>query len=290
MRYADPTLTAFLAANRQFVVADLFTITQANTNTICATTADVPIYWNTKTFSPYTLMVSGLRYKINIGLDADEQTVSIKADDSMLVGGVPFLQAVRMGALDGARIKRERAYFSIWATNPSSDTVPVGAVVLFDGVVSTVDSITRVEAQVKVKTDLVALDLPMPRNYWQAGCIHTLYDAACGLVKTSWQTLGNVAANSTTTQINWASADTKYTQGTVEMITGNDTAMKRTIKLSTANTSLQFSPPLPYVPATNDQFYAYPGCDHLVSTCNTRFSNSANVRAFPYIPPASQAY
>ncbi len=85
-------------------------------------------------------------------------------------------------------MQRDRAFLSAWGT------APIGAVTLFKGRVSTVDSVGRTTAQMTVACDLVLLDIDMPRNLYQPTCNHVLFDSGCGLVKNAFGAAGTVGA------------------------------------------------------------------------------------------------
>lgn len=271
---------AQLLATRQFVMADLFTITLARTGqTLTYTCADKPIYWNGVYYDAYGLQIEGLRFKKTVGLGIDEQTVVVRANRGMLINNASWFDEIAGGLLDDAGFRRERVFMADW------NSAPAGSLILFDGMVTTIDSLTTVECQLKVKSYLNLLNQPMPRNSWQATCLHTLFDAGCALVKSAWQTAGQVGAGSDVNSIEWSNSATAgyYWQGTVLFTSGQNMGLKRTIKLATGS-QLILTQPLPFVPAAGDTFYAYPGCDKTYSTCQNRFNNLANMRAFPYVP------
>jgi hypothetical protein len=47
--------------------------------------------------------------------------------------------------------------------------------------------------------------------------------------------------------------------------------------------------PLQSTPTPGDTFTVYQGCDHTPGTCASKFSNLANFRGFPYVPPPQMA-
>lgn len=277
MKTASTELQELLSSKRQFICADLFTITQLNTNELYLTTADRVMTSLGITYNPYGVQVSGLRYRITAGMDADEQTVVIAAQRSNLLDGQPFLDAIRNGSLDGAKIRRARAYMEVWGQ-------VVGEVTLFTGYVSSVRSLTRTQAELAVKSNMALLDLQMPRRQWQSACVHTLYDANCGLLKSSYTHDGAVDAASTTTVVYWAGATSgNYWQGTILFTSGANAGQRRTIKNSTGLTFV-LSYPLPQAPQIGDTFAASWGCDKTLQTCKNRFDNSSRNTSMPFIP------
>ena len=72
----------------------------------------------------------------------------------------------------------------------------IGAAMLFKGRLGTIDEIGRTSAKLTVNSDLVLLDIDMPRNIYQPTCLHTLYDTGCTLEQRSpsFGTNGTVGA------------------------------------------------------------------------------------------------
>ena len=274
-----------LLATRQFVFVDVFTITlqvYGGAQEVVVTTADVPIFWKNQWVAPSGIELQGLKFRRSVGLSVDEQTITMFATRDMLLGGEPWFDAIAAGVLDNATLRRERAFAPDWVTLRAGTIT--GSVILFDGMVSSVESLGATQCQLKVKSHLNILNQPMPRNSWQASCLHTLFDSGCGLAQANYQANGNVGSGSTVNVINWSGATAGYYwQGTVLFVGGANDKIERTIKLANGY-QLFLTLPLPHVPAAGDAFVAYPGCDKTYSTCRDRFANTANNRSFPYIP------
>jgi len=200
---------------------------------------------------------------------------------------VPFLQAVRNRVLDGYQIIRTRVFLNSWS--PADCASPIGGVILFQGRVGQVDSVGRTTAKITVNSELVLLDLQMPRNLYASSCQHVLYDSGCTLVKSAYGTTGTVGSGSTNAVINWSGAGTNFVQGTITFTSGVNAGLTATIKSAVASTSLTLVYPLLNAPSTGDAFTAYFGCDHTIGTCQGRFSNLANFRGFPFVPPVQYA-
>lgn len=282
MRTVTPALAAYLAGlqaqlDAPALMADCFTFTLATGAVLTYTNADVPIVLNGATFLANALLVDGLQYKCATGLDVDKQKITISARPTDTIGGIPFLQAIRNGLLDGCEVQRDRAFLSSWSAPP------IGGVTLFKGRVATVDSVGRTTAQITVASDLVLLDIPMPRNLYQPACNHVLFDSGCGLVKNAWSAAGIVGADATAVTVPWSAASAAYAQGTLFFTSGANTGVKANIKDATAS-ALVLSYPLPNVPAQGDAFTATQGCDHTLATCKAKFNNAARFRGFPFVP------
>lgn len=278
MKPASPALINLLTTSRQFVCADLFTLTTAIGGVYYYTTADIEIKVDGITYSPFGLQISGLRYKLTSTLEADEQSIVIGSTSTDLIGTVPFVVALQQGAFDGGRVTRQRAYLTDW------NSPPVGTILLFTGYISTITSLTRTQAEIKVKSDLALLDVQMPRRLYQVNCLNTLYDAGCGVIKSAYAFAGTVEAGSTVTTINWAGATSAaFWLGTVVFTNGVNTGITRTIKNSTG-TQLILNTPLPNPCNTGDEFTAHWGCDKTAATCANKFNNFANNTSFPFVP------
>ena len=290
MRVAPAAVITLLNSGQPFVKADLFTITLTDGTILRYTNSQRPITIippgdvTPVTFLANQVLIDGMRMKSVLGLDVDEQDVEIFASIGMTVNGQPWMKALRIGFFDGATVRRDRAYAYDWS-------LPwVGAVTLFTGFVSTCDPVGGTKAVMKVKSSLVVLDQDMPRNYFQTGCKHTLFDAGCTLDKNTFAVTDVAGGGTTNIQINWASATVNvYDLGTITFETGPNVGISRTIRRSTG-TALILVFPFESTPAPGDQFKAYPGCDLTKATCETKFSNLVNFRGFPFVPPAATAY
>lgn len=288
MRAAPAALVAYLAAQRAardapLLVADCYTFTLRSGTVLTYTNIDVPVVLNGFTYAANSVLVDGLAFKCAVGLDVDEQQVTLAARPTDTVGGVPILVAIHRGLFDGCAVQRERAFLTAWGSPP------VGSVVLFKGRVTSIDAIGRTSAEITIASDLVLLDLAMPRNVYQPTCLHTLYDSGCGLVKNAFGANGTVGAGPTTTTIPWPGASAAYAQGTILFTSGANAGLSASVGSTTAG-ALVLAYPLYAAPAPGDTFTVYQGCDHTQTTCQTKFNNLANFRGFPFVPPPTSAY
>lgn len=294
MRAATTALIGYLNTVRaepdaQMFVADCYTFTLLSGLILTYTNADVPVTLNGYVYAANSILVDGLKFKCAAGLEVDQQQITVSARATDTVGGVPFLQALRNGVFDGCEIQRERAFLNSWAASDAAN--PIGSVILFKGRVGTVDSIGRTTAQITVNSDLVLLDLQMPRNVYSPSCQHVLYDSGCTLVKSAFGTAGTVTSVSANpfSVINWSGASTNFNQGTLTFSSGVNAGISVNVKSAVAGISLSLSYPLQNAPATGDAFTVYWGCDHTQATCTSKFNNLTNFRGFPYIPSPTYA-
>jgi uncharacterized phage protein (TIGR02218 family) len=245
----------------------------------------VTFAYNGVTYLANSVLMDGLKYKASVGLEVDQQqiTASARTTDT-IASGAPFLQALRAGAFDGAEVYRYRIFFS----DRLGGTV-VGGVLLFKGRFGKIDELGRTTAKFTVNSDLVLLDIDMPRNIYQPTCLHTLYDPGCTLQKALFGTNGTVGANPTSFAIYWAGANANFAQGTITFTSGVLAGVSATVGSAVAGLQLNILIPLPAVPAQGDGFTVYFGCDHTIGTCQTKFNNLGNFRGFPYVPPPQMA-
>lgn len=293
MRAASNALVNYINMLRaepdaQAIVADCYTFTLITGLILTYTNADVPVTLNSYVYAANSILVDGLKFKCAAGLEVDQQQITISARATDTVGGVVFLQALRNGVFDGCAIQRERAFLNSWSRTDTAN--PIGSVILFKGRIGTIDSIGRTSAQVTVNSDLVLLDLQMPRNVYSPACQHVLYDSGCTLIKNAFGTAGTVGAGSTGSIINWSGTSANFLQGTITFSSGINAGVSANVKSAIAGVSLSLSFPLLNAPSAGDGFTVYFGCDHTISTCTTKFNNLANFRGFPFIPPATYAF
>ncbi len=289
MRAASSGLIAFLNAARAnpdapIAFADCFTFTLMTGIVLRYANVDYPIVYGGNAFSASGPMVQGLKYKCSVGLEVDRQQIVVMARPTDLVAGAAFLALVRDGALDGASVQRDRVFL----TAPGGSVVD--GVMLFHGRVSTVDAVGRTSATINVASDLVVLDYDMPQNLYSATCLHTLYDAGCGLSASSFATSATAASGSTATTILFSGASAAHVQGKLIFSTGVDVGIGATVRAATPGASLTLMYPLPAAPAIGDAFAVYQGCDHTQATCKAKFDNLVHFRGFPYVPPPQIAY
>lgn len=278
MKSASAALIALLSTQRQYFMADLYTFTLAGGTVLRFAAADTDIRVGATTFAGNGPLFSRGSTRVVLGIEVDSLDVTVAADDTHLVGGVPFLQAVTTGALDGALLTVERAFMAAWGDTSA------GTIVLFSGRVAETTA-SRTEARLTVRSDLELLNIKMPRNLYQPGCVHTLFDAGCTLTKAAWAVATSTSANSTANVLNCGLVQAAgfFDLGTVTFTGGPNAGVSRTVKSYTPGV-LALSYPLPKTPTLGDTFTAYPGCDKKQATCGTKFVNLGSFRGFPYVP------
>lgn len=158
---------------------------------------------------------------------------------------------------------------------------------MFQGRMSSVDSLSRAGAIFKVKSELVLLNTNMPRDLYQPNCVHTLYDQGCGLDKEDHRIEGIVEAGSTSQLINWGDATEDLTFGFLYMDTPEEITLVRTIRRAETG-KLHLAYPLDFDPPDGTTFDAYPGCDRTYARCG-ELDNQEHFKGFPFLPVAETA-
>jgi uncharacterized phage protein (TIGR02218 family) len=288
MKQANSAVIALLNSGQEFIVADLYTFSILTpswdaTNGLTFsyvdyhyTSTDQSLTYNGKTYSATGVLIERDRIRLMIGVEVDTLNLKVFADSSMLIAGYPFLQSCQMGMLDGALVRLDKAFVG--------NTGIAGTVNMFSGRVSTVKP-SRSVADIEIKSDLELLNIQMPRNLYQSGCQHTLYDSACGLKQNSFSHAGAIvsATRSQITPSGLTQPSGYYDLGSLIFTSGALQNTMRTIK-SWDGSAINLIYPLPFTPAVGDVFQIYPGCDKQISTCQNKFSNFQNFRGFPFIP------
>jgi uncharacterized phage protein (TIGR02218 family) len=291
MKSASPAMIALLNGGGPFCMADLYTLTTRFGEVIRFTDADLPITVAGNTFNSGALIVTRTKTKTIIGLATDTMTINLSSAPGVLMGGSsPYagqsvMSAIRSGYLDGGRFLVERFI------GPNFADTSAGSIVMFSGRVSDIPTISRNVASINVHSDLELLDMKLPRNLYQPGCTHTLYDAGCKASRSALQKSGTVGSGASYNTIPFAGisqADGYFAMGAVTFTSGSNAGLTIGIKDYVSNVAT-LSYGVPNAPIAGDAFVAVPGCDKLQSTCTNKFNNLANFKGFPYVPTPETA-
>lgn len=304
--FSRPDFDALLKS-REFALVEALSIKLASGTMLAYTTAQyditVPPYddpMSLRTYDCDDVGVSGWKSRVSNGCESQggSPTTSISVDEMSLtftpnlnpvapsvVDGVPFIQALRQRAFDGAVFMRDTWYLRL------PDFVPVGGIPRFYGLSSAIDSGGRTQAIDKVKSDIVLLGIDMPRNLFQPNCQYTVYSAGCGADKSSFASHATAGAATNAIFIDWTGASVQFTGGEIEFEAGPAINQVRTI-LRADGTGLWVSYPFYGAPNPGDAFVAYPGCNRLDPLVNPStsgcpfFGRQAAFRATPNVPGA----
>ena len=123
------------------------------------------------------------------------------------------------------------------------------------------------------------------RRLYQKTCPHVLYGPGCKLDRTNFdlaRTVGTVSGTTITVTTMAGYADGYFAGGYMEWERSAGVFERRMIR-SQVGTSLVISFAIPGLAAAAT-ITLYPGCDHNLSTCDTKFANRLNYGGQPYYP------
>lgn len=283
MKTATTALKNLFASGVPLFTADLYTITLTDGTVIRYTSAEIDLTVGGNLFTSGPVIKRG-RVKWTVGVDVDSLDITIAdPNGNTTIGGVAILQAIHNGVFDGAEIELDRFFTNDW-----TDT-SFGSVVYFSGIVGDVKP-GRSEATITVNSTLTILNQQMPRNIYQPGCNHTLFDTGCTLLASAFKASSSASAGSTKTAVacGLLQADGYFALGKMQFTSGPNAGVWRTVKSWTGGVLTPYYP-WPAAPGTGDTFDAYPGCDKTQATCSTKFSNLPNFNGYPYVPTPETA-
>lgn len=284
MKAYTQELFDLLHGGEQFHMADLYTFTLTSGEKLRYTSADVETVWGGNVYALGPLIERGST-RVVVGMEVDTNDITITAGDAHVLDGLPFVQAVAGGALDGAHVDIDRAFFRDWAQPV------VGVVNIFSGRVSTVPQVTRTSAKLEVRSHLELLDTKLPRVVYEPSCNRTEYSAGCGANKAAMTVAGTVtqaSGNGGYMQSGLLQPDGWFNLGAVTFTSGANAGLTRTVK-SYGNGLFRFALQLPNPPQVGDAFTAYPGCPKTKEACQHKFNNIIHFRGYPFVPPAETA-
>lgn len=290
-----------------FVRAHLYTFNLAGGGQLTFTDADLdvsvpaltPNYWSSKGVR-VDLESSRATAHWKRGLDVDTWLVVVapRPVDPITgaafpdkIGGVPWIQAAWSGALAGADVFVDRAYFPGWPQPWAPVATPTGVLRIFAGQPAEVD-VGDLMVAITLNDYRQRLSTNTPTGIFQAGCRHTLFDAGCTLVAATLGVTSACIGGTTRAILKSPAAPPPSSSGTfvlgrIAMTSGANNGFQRTVR-DWAPGSFSLLNKLPFDVLPGDTFTAYPGCDKQLTTC-TKFVNAANFGGEPFIPAAETA-
>jgi len=140
------------------------------------------------------------------------------------------------------------------------------------------------EVAIRCEPIFTSLKRPALRRLYQATCPHVLYGPVCRFVRTGLQldTSVNVTDGTSLTSVDFTGQPAGfYTGGFVEWT--NEGATDKRFILSHTGGGIIINIPFTGL-EDGASVRVFPGCDHTLNTCVTKFSNEENYGGFPYIP------
>jgi Uncharacterized conserved protein (DUF2163)/Phage conserved hypothetical protein BR0599 len=248
-----------------------------------------------------TIVRSAFTQKTGLDVQSVDLTIEPQADNpggAVTLAGGAFLSQIRAGGFDGGLITISKGFFNHPAAGAALDVSP-GVVPWFQGVVDEVQA-GRFSVDVTVNDTSQLLNIQMPRNILQAGCVHEVFDAGCTLLASTFTVAGSVSggigANGFNTNLTaatgyWQRGIIKFTSG---VLNGSSYVVSAYSNTSGAITTIV---PLAAAPAVSDTFSIRPNCLKSQAACsNTNvalgpaFNNLTHYRGAPYVPQPETLY
>jgi len=140
------------------------------------------------------------------------------------------------------------------------------------------------EAEIRCEPIFTALKRPILRRRYQTTCPHVLYGQQCTLSAINFTNIAIITAVSgkdLTAVAIGAKSDGYFSGGFTDW--SNNLAIERRFIISHTGSVITLN--LPYNGIlVGETITVYPGCDHLLTTCNTKFANDDNYGGQPFYP------
>jgi uncharacterized phage protein (TIGR02218 family) len=122
------------------------------------------------------------------------------------------------------------------------------------------------------------------RRSYQLNCPHRLYGPSCGVSATAMQVLSAVTsvAGNVVNTTGLGGAPDGYFNGGYVTWSENSSLQYRMIISSTTSALVLPRPPLRLL--AGQEITAFPGCQHIVDDCTTKFANLPRYGGFPHRP------
>jgi uncharacterized phage protein (TIGR02218 family) len=278
-------LAALLNSRQPLHKADVYTLTLAGGQVFRWSGADTTLTVGPNTYTLGPKIRRG-RVRFVVGVAVDTLDVTFMDEGSTLINGVPLIPFIRARGLFGARLQLDRVFWG------ALDAGPVGSLLWFPGRIAPAE-IDRNEARLRVRSDLELLNVMVPGEVYQPGCLNTVYDTNCGADRASKTVSGSAAGVSflgdTAFTHTLPQAAGYFDLGAVTFAAGPNAGISRTVKRHTA-TQLSVLQPWPFPVSPGDAFQIYPGCNKSHADPNgcPKFHTAENVvrrfRGQPWIP------
>lgn len=300
---ASTLLTQQILSSGQYTIVELYDITLVTGQVYHFTGGELPltgISITTKqgTQGPFnyaggfTIVRDKLTQKLGTEAGNMEVLMAPQADfpgGPPTIAGYPIMQAARYGFMSGVKFQFNKLFL-----NPSigNNTSAVG---WFYGSIQDIKA-DRFMVHLTIDDFLAYLaNQQMPRLLWQVGCFHNVYDAGCGLLQANFTVSGHVTSVGDNAHFvtNLSQVSNYFKYGVLTFTSGVNNGVSGPVNTFTQSGGGAFAMRFPYpaLPAINDTFTVYPGCDKQQATCqNTNasigapFNNGPHFAGMPYIP------
>ncbi len=209
---------------------------------------------------------------------------------------IGLLQAALNGLFDAAQIKVWTAYMP----NGGYGDVSNGLETKFFGTITKLNEIGRTSVSFDCADPFYLLgpSTKVPTRLIQSTCPWSFADANCNVAGGAAAFTYSFTANTGSTQ--WvllpvtnftgaAAAAGFFQQGVVTCITGNNSGLAQTVKISAAGALIMMAPWFLPIQA-GDTFSVIAGCDKSLPTCISKFNNELHNGSAPFTPVPTTAF
>ena len=258
---------------------DVYTLLLKNGSAYYFADADRPVKVGGITYLPSKTLFSRSQTSESIGVEVDEMTVTVHFSDTAVLGSVYWSDAMRIGLLDGAKIKVRKAFFE------GTDTEPFWDAYVFEG---NVGDLTQGSGtlEIIVKSETEKFNTQVPRRMFQSSCRNTVFDPkTCKANRAAHTFNGTIGVVVSKSQFALSTAKPAgwFDNAQITFTSGENAGLSATVRVYDG-AKVYLTAPLLFVPKSGDGYTIFTGCDGLLNTCIDKFNNRANYCAEPNVP------
>lgn len=277
MKEVGQILSNHLSTSQSFLSCDLYELKLKSGISYYWADTDADVNYGGHTYKGDGPIITREKIATNSTVSVDKLSVTITANQSDQIGGVPVLEVAHNGGLDGATLDLRRAFFD------DAGKV-IECIDLFHGICEVTQGGGFI-LKISAKSVVQKLNIEYPNRRYYPQCPYSIYSKECGVDIKAYRKTAKVTAvtGTNTVQIDILFEDGYYTAGGMEWISG-PLAGQATQIMDSKNSTIIYMSATNTSPRIGDVAYIYPGCDKTPTTCKSKFNNFSRNRATPYVP------
>ena len=277
MKEVGQILSNHLSTSQSFLSCDLYELKLKSGISYYWADTDADVNYGGHTYKGDGPIITREKIATNSTVSVDKLSVTITANQSDQIGGVPILEVAHNGGLDGATLDLRRAFFD------DAGKV-IECIDLFHGICEVTQGGGFI-LKISAKSVVQKLNIEYPNRRYYPQCPYSIYSKECGVDIKAYRKKGKVTAvtGSNSVEIDIPFEDGYYTAGGMEWISG-PLAGQATQIMDSKNSTIIYMSATNTSPRIGDVAYIYPGCDKTPTTCKSKFNNFSRNRATPYVP------
>ena len=277
MKQVSEALSVHLSNSQTFVSCDLYELKLKSGISYYWADTDIDVSYGGNTYKGDGPIIVREKIATSSTVSVDKLNVTITANQSDQIGGVPVLTVAHNGGLDGATLNLRRAFFG-------DNGNVIECIDLFKGICEVTQG-GGFALKINAKSVVQRLNIEYPNRRYYPQCPYSVYSKECGVDITKYRKRVTVTAvtGTNTVQIDTTFSAGYYTAGGMEWISGPLAGQATQIMDSSTN-GIVYMSATNTAPRVGDVAYIYPGCDKTPETCKNKFNNFSRNRATPYVP------